>query len=100
LQLDRARIAKFLSKRDFVPLEARWAHIDSEETIGAFPAIENAGRGFEREVALSALPGKQIGDAAHAIPAGTDLRTIIVVDANECVRAGCARGIDRHQLIV
>src|SRR5262249_20100093 len=100
LQFDSAGIVKFLGQRNFVPLEAWRPHIDREQTVRSFPGVKNAGFGLESEVGLAALLGNQIGDTPHSIPAGAGLRTIIVVDTNECVRARRTWGIKRHQLII
>src|SRR5262245_17111985 len=100
LQLDGARVAKFLCQRNLVPLEARRAHVDGELPVGTFPAIENARGRLEGKRVLAALPGHEIGNAAHPVSAGARLRAVIVIDANEGVGAWRARGIQRHQLIV
>src|SRR6187549_3721242 len=92
LQLDGTRVAEFLRQWNLVPLEARWSHVHREHAIGALPAIENARSRFKNERVLAALLGHKIGDAAHAVSAGTRFRAVIVIDANESVGARRARG--------
>src|SRR5262245_62782563 len=100
LQFYCARVTKFLRQWNLVPLKAWWPHVDGEQTVGFLPAIENTGGRFESECGLSALLRDQVGDTSHTISAGAGLWTIIVVDANECIRArGAWRG-KSHQLIV
>ena len=100
LQFDGTRVAEFLRQWNLVPFEARRPHVHGEHAIGALPAIENAGGRFKSERVLAALLGHEIGDAAHAVSAGTRFRAVIVIDANESVGARRARRIERHQLII
>ncbi len=100
LQFDGTRVAEFLRQWNLVPFEARRPHVHGEHAIGALPAIENAGGRFKSERVLAALLGHEIGDAAHAVSAGTRFRAVIVIDANESVGARRARRIKRHQLII
>src|SRR6185312_9060735 len=100
LQLDGTRVAEFFRQWNLVPLEAWGAHVHREHTIGALPAIKNARGRFKNECILAALLGHEIGDAAHAVSAGTRFRAIIVIDANEGVGARRARRVQSHQLIV
>src|SRR5512146_2570309 len=87
LQFDGAGVAELLGQRNLVPLETRRSHVNGEQTVGAFPAVENARGRFESERVLPALLRHEIGDATHAIPAGADFRTVIVIDADEGVGA-------------
>ncbi len=101
LQLDRAGVLERLGERDFVPGEARLAHVHrrNERSI-ALPAIEQTGRGLEGQRALAGLLEDELGHAAHAVAARTSFGAVVVVDADERLGAGRARRVQGHELVV
>src|SRR5712671_2102811 len=86
LQFDGARVGKFLSERNLVPGKPRLAHIDRrDERSLTLPAIDETGLGLEGERLLAGFLEQEIGEAAHAVAAGSRFRTVVVIDANVSV---------------
>src|SRR4249919_3172040 len=77
----------------------RGAPMSTVDNPGA-SSFQQSGLGLERQRGLAGLLEQQLGDAAHAVAARTRLRAVAVVDADIRVRAGRARRVQGHELII
>src|SRR6266446_7871977 len=99
LQFDETRVGKFLGERNLIPGKPRLTHVDRrDERSLALPAIDETGLGLEGERLLTGFPEQQVGQAAHAVAAGTRFRTVIVIDAYVSVGAWRTRRMQHHEL--
>lgn len=101
LQFDIAGVAKLLCQRNILPAEFRCAHVDSVEIRRrSLPAAQKAGAGLEGDRGLSGLLEQPPHHAAHAVAAGTCLRAVIIVDADEGLGTVEPCPLQYHELII
>ena len=76
-----------MRQRDFVPGEARRAHVDAVGPGAEALAGDQPGRGLDRQRLGARLARQPVGDAARAVATGAGLAAVVVVDADEGERS-------------
>ena len=59
LQFDLSRVMEWLAERDFIPSEARAAHIDSKNRLGPAQAFEPRGGGLQNDSFARRFPRQE-----------------------------------------
>ena len=104
LKLDAPGILERLSKRDLVPAQLRYAHVDGEDAFGHARGDEGALCRLQAQHLVDG-PGHhgivphRPGDAARAVAAGSGLGAVRIEDAQGGVVTGRRGIMDGHELV-